>query len=468
MKKIVLIITLLVLSFSLFSVQPVKADPSIFHEGAYSCAMHILKEHWNNNTWFILGRRGGTGTTVLYIMNPSQQYSQGYVAQTPSRLALLLNTQSGNQLIPAPLNVDYYYTWNVTNNAFRRYDLPEDTFADDECYSNEYLAIPATSGRAFANTTSIYNQLVSSNPLYYASNTSTTTTFSSSFGLDCGTSCAVGDTVMYNEWTWETPIAPPSYYNYYLEYPRTPLLGYLRLESKEPCHLDISANPTAISQPLVCNSDFVLYQIVDGEKNIYSTSSIEQLMTPDAPDYCTALYKSNYNLLDEEGNPLCKAIINPLIDQLAPPFTGLINFDPDDYDWGTFNFLKEPAKLLFDAIDSVVVWFYGLWRNFLEIIIPNPESLSWTVMNIRKTLNEKFSQIDLTSFEAFQNLDAETLEDIQVQVFGGITVTLLSFSLIEEHLVILRPVAIASVGLFLIIFNINQVNKLLADKEVTS
>jgi len=267
---------------------------------------------------------------------------------------------------------------------------------------------------------------------------------------------------------YNAPTVPNFTFDRYIEYKNNYVLtSYQRLEFTGDCIIDPIT--TVGPYPLSCDTSFELYTINGTSKVLLDSSSSDYppfLQVNDIDNPCANILKSNYVLKDTNGNYICEATVNPIIDDLAPPYNGIINFDKNSYDWGSFNFLLDPAEILFDSIDNVVGWFYGLWSGFLDLIIPKPDFLAFTFQDVKNIADEKFSQIDLTSLEAFEDITTSELPTITTNLMG-VQVQLINFDLVKDNIDIIRGIMIASAGLFLVIFNVNQINKLLADNSVT-
>lgn len=266
----------------------------------------------------------------------------------------------------------------------------------------------------------------------------------------------------------EIPVVA-STFTYFIEYRDNFVTNsWLRLESSKPAYISASWAVGAN-----------LFGFDGGEWQLYETDGTQRALLDSSSSYyppylyiagtqspCDSILRSNYSLRDDNGDFVCRATNNPVVDDIAPPFDGVINFVIEDHDWGAFDWLRVPAKILFDAIDGSIVWFNNLWRGLLDQLIPMPDFMSYTFQEIKTVADEKFNQIDLSSLEDFGDLEEDTMPNVTTTILGT-NVTLINFDLIKPHMALLRAIMISSVGLFLIIFNVNQINKLLADNSVT-
>lgn len=228
----------------------------------------------------------------------------------------------------------------------------------------------------------------------------------------------------------------------------------------------VNMNAEGSKKPLQCGtggSEGVIYYSYGGSGLYYGDI---HLWVTNIDDPCSNLIASNYTLYDTEGSILCKYTDNPLVDDVAPPFSPPITFDPEAHDWGAFNWFKTVVSFFADMINGIAGWFYGLWRGLLDLIIPHPESLSTFGQDLKRQADSKFGNIDLSSLEALKNINENELQDVSV-MWRGQEVLLIKYDWVKENIGLLRSVLIGGLGLFLILFNVNQVNKLLSDEEIT-
>lgn len=264
---------------------------------------------------------------------------------------------------------------------------------------------------------------------------------------------------------------PPHTYPFRLDFYTLshPSPKFLTLESQNRCSVDLE-NGSNNFYPIVCNGLKSLFQT---DASIPITTVYDEglqalsLYIPDLDYPCSHIRLSNYNILDTYGNPLCPASINPVVQDMIDDLPPVIGFTPENYDWGAFNFLLTPAKSFFDAIDSALLWVYNTWAKFLHLIIPDNEGISFQILLLKSKAQEKFGNIDISSLNDFGEVVESDLPTITTTIMGT-QVNIIDFSLIKPHMGIIRAILIASVGMFLILFNVNQVNKLLADEEITT
>lgn len=251
----------------------------------------------------------------------------------------------------------------------------------------------------------------------------------------------------------------------------TPSTDVLALESAERCTVD-PFTPSGLVQPFACSGDWHLYNLApNGEKVVITSGDYYPpwLSTSNAPNtYCDNIVKSNYNLMTPTGSALCKATAPKYVDDLIPGYQDPIDTEAIELEnWGIGEWFKTPFLWFVDIVNSIAEWFYSIYYNFMLFITPDPDMFSWYFGTIKTEFEKKFQDVDLSSLEAFKNIGASDMPNIQVTLFG-VTSTILDFKYLKDNIGILRPIAIASVGLFLLLFNINQINKLLTDTEVTA
>lgn len=125
---------------------------------------------------------------------------------------------------------------------------------------------------------------------------------------------------------------------------------------------------------LRCVTFFYLYDPqVDygGAQVIESTTSFK---ISDTTDICGNILASDTPILDGSGDLACNMPTNP-IDDIMPPYTGIGWEIPED-DWGTFEFLKDIFKTLFDFFDTSIGFFYTTIRNIVDFFIPDMYMIS--------------------------------------------------------------------------------------------
>jgi len=456
--KIFILPLLLIFGFLLF-------PTSVFAEDFPALPDYVKAPYWNSNQGSVY--EGWYSEVVVWKSSINNRFysckvkegSVGFLkygyqsgAKLIPQLSLSVYTVDGVQYVAGCLDVYHYYNNEWTKSSIQTGDY--------------YIYLP--------NNASVGVNMWTEVNMYYAENIGTNPYNFGSLYNNIG-ALYWDDLILEGNYSHGTAPAPapetPAGYSYYIEYSSPPKIGTVLLVSRQKCFLPLS-NPNSMLQPIECLAgplQFIEYSVVDGQRFFANdTSHTWSVYTPDAPDdYCSALVSSNYTITDSSGNPLCKATINPRVEELVPPYTGVIDFDPEEYDWGTFDWFKEPVAFFVEIINDIVGWFYNLYGGFLNLIVPNPETFSWFTGSIRATANEKFGSIDLTSLSALQNISASTMSNITIN-WRGSNMTIINFDLLKDNIDTIRPVLIASVGLFIIIFNVNMVNKLLSDEEITT
>lgn len=282
-------------------------------------------------------------------------------------------------------------------------------------------------------------------------------------------SITTGDLLLIANWNTTAPAPiPKTTYKYYIEYRDNFVsTSWLRLEFNDIAYISSSY---AVGANLIgfTDSEWVLYETNGTQRAELDSSSSyypPYLYIADANNPCASILRSNVGLRDDNGNIVCMATVNPVVEEIAKKFTGIVNYDTAT-DLGMFEPLEPVIAWAGQVVDDVALWFHGLWVNFLNLIIPMPDFLTYAFQQIKIVADEKFAQIDLSSLENFGQLETDTMPNITTSLMG-VTVTIVNFDLIKPHIALLRTIMIATVGLFLILFNINQVNKLLSDNPVT-
>jgi len=241
------------------------------------------------------------------------------------------------------------------------------------------------------------------------------------------------------------------------------------LESDNPCILDIATNPSNTTQWLVCDGYTAMFEVnpTNGTKTPLYDFPI--LTTPDAPtNYCTDIKESNYILKDSEGNQLCNVLSPSYLRNMIAPYQDPIDTEAiEAEDWGIGEWFKTPFLWFVNIINTIAEWGYDLYYKFLTFIVPNPDIFAYYFNTLKSQMTAKIENIDLSSLEAFKDIGASEMPDIKVTLMGT-EMTILNFDLLKDNIGIIQPIAIASIGLFLLLFNINQINKLLTDTEVTA
>ena len=240
---------------------------------------------------------------------------------------------------------------------------------------------------------------------------------------------------------------------------------YIYITSKKKCVVDLTGSTA--DKSIICENPKDV-KIRDLYNNIWTQGGTNdyKLYMPDTNNPCQYLISSTYDLRDTEGNLLCKHTENPLVDEISSAFTPPVTFDPEAHDWGAFNWFKTVVSFFADMINGVAEWFYNLWRGFLDLIIPHPESLSRFGEDLKQEVDTKFSNIDISSLESLKNINENELQDVYI-TWRGQQVPLIKYGWVKENISILRTVLVGGLGLFLILFNVNQINKLLSDEEIT-
>lgn len=230
------------------------------------------------------------------------------------------------------------------------------------------------------------------------------------------------------------------------------------------CTVDLTA--TGTHKPFSCGDggdEAVLYYHTGGSTLYYDPV---YLWVTDNSNPCSNLISSNYTLYDTEGNKVCQRSGSVLVPEYGETYQPAINWNPNDHDWGAFNWFKEPVSVFVDLINGIAEWFFNLWHGLLELIIPEPDFLSNFVQDIKQAISNKIEIIDISNLESLKNINENELQDVYVNLHGY-NVPLIKYDQVKEHIGLLRSVLIGGLGLFLILFNVNQVNKLLSDEEVT-
>lgn len=246
---------------------------------------------------------------------------------------------------------------------------------------------------------------------------------------------------------WDTspePV-PTSNYQYYMEYKNNyALTGYHRVEFNGD--MVISSSYAVGANLLGFDSDWELYYINGTVKTLLDDSSSDYppyLQITDTNNPCANILRSNYVLIDDLGTAICMATVNPIIENIAPPYTGLINFDPTAQDWGAFEWFEDVVVWFTDIINDVVGWFYGLWTNLLNLIIPTPDIFAFFAQDIKVAFQEHFpTELIATLTDVFD--DMENMSDDEIPVIQGslmgVNVNFVDFSLIDSSMYIIRPI----------------------------
>jgi len=255
-----------------------------------------------------------------------------------------------------------------------------------------------------------------------------------------------------------TPLDEPvleSNFQYYMEYKNNyAMTGYHRVEFNGD--MFISSSYAVGANLLGFDSDWELYYVDGTAKTLLDDSSNDYppyLQITDTNNPCANILRSNYVLIDDLGTAICMATVNPIIENLAPPYTGLINFDPTAQDWGAFEWFEDVVVWFTDIINDVVGWFYGLWTNLLNLIIPTPDIFAFFAQDIKVAFQEHFpTELIATLTDVFD--DMENMSDDEIPVIQGslmgIPVNFVDFSLIDSSMYIIRPI-LTSMLIFIII-----------------
>lgn len=269
-------------------------------------------------------------------------------------------------------------------------------------------------------------------------------------------------------------LAPPTAnYKYYIEYRDNFVsTSWLRLEFNGSAYISSSY---AVGDNLIgFDGDWALYETNGTQRALLDDSSSlypPHLYISDIDKPCAAIERSNYVLIDDNGTAICLATVNPVIENIAPPYTGLIHFDRNAQDWGVFEWFEEVVVWFTDLINDVVGWFYGLWTNLLNLIIPNPDFFAFFGQDISNAFNEK---IDIASFTGFVD-DLNSLQDEEESEMPnltgslmGVEVPLIDFAIIKDNISIIRGITTTFVILYIAYFNINAITLILNNKKFLS
>jgi len=260
-------------------------------------------------------------------------------------------------------------------------------------------------------------------------------------------------------------------YQYYFEYYDSDYsTGYIRLEFSDTVTVD--SFTTTGETEFNFSGDYAYLGMSQGGLAVATPSETPpSFEVDDLDEPCANVKASNYYLKDDSDSYICDPTFNPIVSNLAPPYTGLINFDSTLYDWGTYNFLLTPFEFLFDAIDDVVGWFYGLWEGLLSLIIPMPNLFAWFAQDIRLAVNEVFPFDDIAllidGFTDALDTDVETMPTVFTGSLMGVEANFVDFTLIDDNISDIRVYLQGFVILSLVVFNINLISKLLGDNKMT-
>lgn len=261
-------------------------------------------------------------------------------------------------------------------------------------------------------------------------------------------------------------------YQYYFEYYDSDFAnGYIRLEFSDEVTVD--AFTTTGETLFNFSGDYNYLGMSPSGLDVATPSETPpSFEIDDLEDPCLNIKASNYVLKDDTGTYICEVTVNPIIDNLAPPYTGLINFDSSQYDWGTFNFLLDAFQFLFDAIDDLAGWFYGLWQGLLSLLIPSPNAFGWFAQDIRNAVNDKFSLDSyLDIIDEIETATSSTDDSVMPNITGslmGVEGNFVDFSLIDDNISVIRPVLQVIVVFSVLIFDINIITKFFGEEPFTS
>lgn len=190
------------------------------------------------------------------------------------------------------------------------------------------------------------------------------------------------------------------------------------------------------------------------------------LWVTDTDNPCSNLLGANYTLYDTQGNKVCQKKGSVLVPEYGETFSPPVSFNPDEHDWGAFNWFKTVVSFFADLLNGIAEWFFDLWQNFLNLIIPEEGFLTDRVDSLRSTFETKFPIEQLKSDikimkEAFSTTTTNNFDNISVN-WKGSNVTLLDFSIIHDNIDTIRPIAQGITILSLVFLVVNLIVKMTA------
>ena len=155
-------------------------------------------------------------------------------------------------------------------------------------------------------------------------------------------------------------------------------------------------------------------------------------------------------------------VLPPIADDI-PGDTETPGDDTTDKPTTSWNWLKELLNSLLDLVRSIIDWLTNFWDNLLDFIISLvvPSEGYWADVfeDILENLKSKIPNVDIDELEQLA-VREKSFEDIYATFFG-VRCLVVRASVVNEVISWVRPIIQGLIALFLLLYNYNQVYKLI-------